>query len=176
MLFPPQTSNSLSELPDLLASPVATPHTTGLSPEIPTQISTPGGTTVQGVISTAFGENDPDARLIDIRDETWAVIVSSAAGASITGLQNPTPKSRCYLIKRAGTQDQDGLLRVQFDIIHGSEPLQPLMKEVLGMYRNLALLARVRNVVDPVKGTLPLHVAAVKKAHAALCRTMGYGG
>ena len=175
VLFQSPTLASVPELSDL-SSPVSTPYTTGLSPEVPTHISTPGGTAVQGATSTPFGENDPEARLIDITDETWAAIISSDAGVPTADLQNPVSKSRSYLIKRAGTQDQDGLLPIQLDIIRASEPLQPLMKEVLGMYRNLALLARVRNVVDPVKGTLPIHVALVKNAHAALCRTMHYGG
>ena len=166
----------VSELPDLLATPVSTPHTTGLSPEVSTHISTPGAASAQGAVPAAFGDNDEDARLIDITDETWAAIVSSANVKSKVDSVDTKTKPQGYLIKRAGTQDQDGLLLVQVNIIHGSKPLQQLLKEVLAMYRNLALLARVRNVIDPVKGTLPIHVAAAGKAYAALCKSMRYGG
>ena len=176
MLFPSRIPNSISELPDSFASPVSTPHTTGISPEVPPYISTPGGTAVQGATPTAFGETDPEARLIDVTDDSWAALVDINATASLKDLGDSMTKSRCFLIKRAGTQDQDGFLATQIDIVYGLEPFQPLRKEVLGMYRNLALLARVRNIVDAVMGILPIHVATVKKAHAALCRTMRYGG
>lgn len=79
-------------------------------------------------------------------------------------------------MKRAGPQNEDGLLPLQINIVRDPESQPGRMKELLGIYRNLALLARVRNVVDPVKGILPTHVATAKTAHAALCTTMYYGG
>jgi hypothetical protein len=67
-------------------------------------------------------------------------------------------------------------LPLQINIIRDPEFQHERMKELLNLYRNLALLARVRNVIDPVKGTLPIHVATARKAHTALSRTMDYGG
>lgn len=39
-----------------------------------------------------------------------------------------------------------------------------MLREVLSMYRGLAALARLRGIVDRVKGVLPWHVAAARKA------------
>lgn len=79
-----------------------------------------------------------------------------------------------YLVKRAGPRDEDGLIPLGVNLVHGQKPYKAVLKEVLGMYRNLGTLARVRGVVDPVKSVLPLHVAAARKAWKMLVETMRY--
>lgn len=79
-----------------------------------------------------------------------------------------------YLVKRAGPRDEDGLIPLGVNLVHGQKPYKAVLKEVLGMYRNLGTLARVRGVVDPVKSVLPLHVAAARKAWKMLSETMRF--
>ena len=47
-----------------------------------------------------------------------------------------------------------------------------LLREILGYYRGLGTLARVRGVVDSVKDVRPWHVAAAEKAVKALYMLM----
>lgn len=178
-LFPPSVPFTVTDPSDLLTTPTPTPHATGQSPDATNHNQTPGTIGPQGALSAASVESDADARLIDIVDETWAAIMHSAKVQMEpkTSAEDPVEakaKPRGYLIKRAGTHDEDGLLLVQVDIVHGSEPQQPLLLQILTMYRNLASLARVRNIIDPIKGTLPIHVAAAGKAYTALCKSMRY--
>ena len=73
-----------------------------------------------------------------------------------------------YLLKRAGSRDEDGLIPVGVDIIHAQKDKEGLLREVLGMYRDLALLARVRGLVHGVNGAIPWHIAVARNASEAL--------
>ena len=122
----------------------------------------------------AFGDHDAEARLFDVTDESWGVVATR-------GIRDPcAPSEYCpalasgYLLKRAGPRDEDGVVRVGVNIIHGQKPYRPLLKAVLGMYRNLGLLARLRRIADPVRGLEPLHIARVRKAHHIVNGTMHY--
>ena len=172
MLFSPRNL-LFPSIPDFLTSPDATPYTStgALSPDVSAHVSTPGGTVVTSVL-----ENDPDARLIDITDEAWTIVTETPARDMTQGSSHPLPISVGYILKRAGTQNEDGLLALLVNVIRDQEPRQKQMKELLSMYRDLAMLAKVRNILDPVKSILPIHVATVGEAHKALCRTMQYGG
>lgn len=82
-----------------------------------------------------------------------------------------------YLLKRAGTRDEDGLIAVEVDIVHGDlKGKETVLKEVLSMYRGLAALARLRNVVDRVTGVLPWHVAAARRAGDGVNSLMSWNG
>lgn len=175
-LIPSTTPNVVTETPDLLATPVSTPNTTGHSPDGSTLLANVGNLGAQTAQPASSAENDAEARLIDVTDETWVAIVSDVGGHISADPAEPNANARGYLIKRAGTADDDGFLPVQVTIVHGSKPRQPVLKEVLSMYRDLSALARVRNVIDAIKGTLPIHVAAAKKVHTALCKSMRYAG
>lgn len=115
---------------------------------------------------------DSEARLIDITDETWGVVMDGPLDDHIT-LSNQCPSiASGYLVKRAGSRNEDGLITLSVKLVHGQKPYRSVLKEVLGMYRNLGTLARVRGVVHPVKSILPLHVAAARNAWKAVSRTM----
>ena len=176
-----ETHSHLSErAANALATPGATPLPNAPSPEVgstPTagsiQVSTPPA-------SNAFGDShDADARLIDITDETWGVIMSTTLLSSSNSLlameHSCKPLASAYLIKRAGPRDEDGLVRIGLNFLSGQMGHKMVIKEVLGMYAGLGLLARVRGAVDEVRGLVPLHVAAARKAHAVVNATMRYG-
>lgn len=160
-----------------LATPDNTPQANAPSPDISGLGSTPGGATQVSTPppGTSFGDHDEEARLIDISDETWGVTIKTSV-RDLCIASDHCPALACgYLVKRAGPRDEDGLVRMGVSVIHGQTPPRPLLKAVLGWYRNLGLLARVRGISDPVKSLVPYHVAATNKAHAAVTATMRYG-
>ncbi len=162
--------------PGLLATPGATPQTNAPSPDISGLGSTPAGNAAPVGTPPAnaiFGDHDSEARLIDITDQTWGIVMDG----TLDDLSTPDKSASLasgYLVKRAGPRDEDGLIPLGVNLVHGQKPYRALLKEVLGMYRNLGTLARVRGVVDPVKSVLPLHIAATRKAWKALSGTMRY--
>ena len=160
------------------------------------QILTPGGTSpnVNNTPSRAaqnppatpsangFSENDPSARLVDIVSQTWAVI-------SPDPIPDPCkPRGQCspilasgYLLKRAGTEDRDGLISLGINLVTIVTPKGELgdyqaqsktLKEVLQIYSDLATLARLRGLEDWQTGVLPWHLAAARKARKAVTRCM----
>lgn len=160
-----------------LGTPDNTPQANAPSPDISGFGSTPGGATQVSTppTITAFGDHDEEARLIDISDETWGVTIKASVEDLCIASDHCPAVAYGYLIKRAGPRDENGLVRMGVGVIHGQSPQKPLLKAVLGWYRNLGLLARVRGISDPVKSLVPYHVAATNKAHAAVTATMRYG-
>ena len=170
----------------LLATPGNTPQSNAASPDISAFGTTPGGAAQVSTppSSTALADQDAEARLADVTNETWGVIISST-------LQNPPlpdsaissicPALACtYLMKRAGPRDEDGMIRIAVDILHGQAGHKAILKEVSAMYSGLALLARVRAMRDGeaakhVECILPCHVTAARRGHVAVSATMRYG-
>lgn len=186
--FPAQESTN--RIPELasgsLTTPGATPQSNAASPDISGFGATPGGAAQVSTPppNTAFTDHDADARLIDMTNETWGVLMNSPFETS--SLPSTTYSDSCpalasaYLIKRAGPRDEDGLTRVAIKVLHGQTGHRAVLKEVLGMYAGLALLVRARSMENaeaggPAKGLLPYHVAAARRAHAAVTATMRYG-
>lgn len=181
LAFPPSivVASNNSEL-STLVTPGSTPFTSAMSPDVSAPVSSPAGATAQAgtpVPVTTFGDPDVEARLVDVADESWGVIMDRSIDDLSIASKKATAIGAGYLIKRAGPRDEDGLLPMAVQVLHTLNPYRPLMKEVLAMYRDLATLARVRGITDPVTGVLPWHLAAADKAHAALNSTMdGFEG
>lgn len=148
---------------------------THVSPEQPSNAATPAATATAAnaaTPTTAPFESDAEARLIDVTDETWGVITASKSEDIEADLISNTPLLSGYLVKRLGSRNEEGLLICGVHLIYAEEATETLLKEVLGMYRCLGLLARTRSIVDPVRSILPWHVAASTKALAVLEATM----
>ena len=172
-----QTSSS-DIAPALLMTPGATPQTNTPSPDISGLSSTPAGNTAQvgtPPANAAFGDHDSEAKLVDITDETWGVMMDGILDDPLTLSDSCASLASGYLVKRAGPRDENGLIPLSVNLLHGQKPYRGVLKEVLGMYRNLGTLARVRGIVDPMRSVLPLHVAAARKAWKAVSETMRYG-
>ena len=117
---------------------------------------------------------DPSAKLIDITDSTWHLILPNF----LTDLLLPRQICRSlmsgYLLKRGGVRDENGLIPAQVHLMHVPPTAQKaidyeaLLEEVLGMYAALGTLARLRRIVDPVRSVVPWHVAAARKANAGV--------
>ena len=169
-----QFPNSASGLVPAL-TPSATPTVATFSPEQSGYSTTPGANTTAANPSTPTAvsfDNDVDARIIDITEETWGLTTGSTFDHPNVTSDISSPLFSGYLIKRMGARNEDGFLTCGVKLIYAQRPCEALLQEVLVMYRCLATLARIRGIVDPIKSILPWHVAAAKKAHAALRATM----
>jgi len=181
-LLPPSISvapNVLAAQSSVYTTPVSTPQASIFSPE-PGSVSTPARDSGPANAPTPNDSNaelkiDADATLVDITDQTWGAILSHRLNNSRSLLEfNPTLISG-YLIKRSGATSSDVPVVIEVNIVHSEvypRMLDPLLREILGLYRGFATLARVRGCVDPVKDGRPWHIAAVEKGVQALYMLM----
>lgn len=181
-LLPPSISvapNVLAAQSSVYTTPVSTPQASIFSPE-PGSVSTPARDSGPANATTPNDSNaelkiDADATLVDITDQTWGAILSHRLNNSRSLLEfNPTLISG-YLIKRSGAAASDVPIIIEVNIVHSEvypRMYDPLLREILGLYRGFATLARVRGCVDPVKDGRPWHIAAVEKAVQALYMLM----
>lgn len=58
------------------------------------------------------------------------------------------------------------------NLLHAQKPYHVQLKDVLDMYHGLGTLARIRGLVDPVRGVLPWHMAAAVNARSGLDRML----
>ena len=161
-------------------TPVSTPQASQTSIVSPDNPNTPARDTAANAATPVENpvEPDSDARLIDYTDQSWGAVLSHRLNNSNSLLElNPALISG-YLIKRGGTNSDDPPILMEVNIVHCEVVGNPrtfhegLLREVLGYYRGLGTLARVRGVVDPVKDVRPWHVAAAEKAVKALYMLM----
>jgi mediator of RNA polymerase II transcription subunit 13 len=181
------------------STPVSTPQP-GVSPD--QHGLTPSATPSE----SADPSSDPDARLVDVTDETWGAILSHRLHNShstvdyrpalISGLlvkRGPAlPTSRGPLVvsinilwvgavggTRAATSAFPATPGAGDGVSPGTErssssmswtstaqsrsTAENLLKEVLGQFRGLGLLARLRGVRGCRHGVVPWHVAAARK-------------
>lgn len=120
-------------------------------------------------------DHDAEARLVDITDETWGVIMTHSTDDLCVPSKYSKSLASGFLVRRAGVRDEDGLIRLAVGLVYGAQPLRPTLKTVLDMYRALGLLARIRGVVDESTGMLPSHVAAARKTRSVVGASMKYG-
>jgi mediator of RNA polymerase II transcription subunit 13 len=156
-------------------TPVSTPQASQsslFSPDTPSREQPP--TTAATPVEAPPSEPDNNSRLVDYTDQTWGAILSHRLNNSNSLLEfNPALISG-YLIKNGGTTAEDPPVILEVNIIHAEVAGNPrtfhesLLREILGYYRGLATLARVRGVVDPVRDGRPWHIAAAEKAVKAL--------
>ncbi|KAK4579863.1 mediator of RNA polymerase II transcription subunit 13 [Recurvomyces mirabilis] len=145
--------------------------------------------------TAASGETDPDAHLIDLTDETWAVLFSTTTSQSLTHQlskqQNPSPLCSGALFKRGNSdlpEASSGHLpsigvslywtiqvRPSGAVDEGSvRQAEMTLREVLRMFRNLSVLSRARGLVASSGKELgmcvPVHVCMAVRGAEALDR------
>lgn len=158
-----------------VVTPASTPQPSQSSiadastPTRDTHASTPGENTA---------EPDSDSCLVDYTDQSWGAVLAHRLNNSNSLLDlNPALISG-YLIKRGGTNLDDPPITMEVNVVYSDVVGNPrtfhesLMREVLGYYRGLGTLARVRGIVDPVLDCRPWHIAAAEKAVNALYMLM----
>lgn len=154
----------------MYASPVSTPLANATSPELLSHAPTPGaGPTSSG---DQHIDTDINARLINSTDETWGVILAQPLNSAASMFEYRPALASGYLIKRAGARDGDGLVSMGVNLLHAQKPYHVQLKDVLDMYHGLGTLARIRGLVDPVRGVLPWHMAAAVNARSGLDRML----
>ncbi|RKF83396.1 Mediator of RNA polymerase II transcription subunit 13 [Golovinomyces cichoracearum] len=121
---------------------------------------------------------DTNARIIDSTDQTWGAILSHRLNNSNSLVEINLALISGYLIKRGGLNSDDPPAILEVNIVYGEIFGNPrtfhetLLKEILGYFRCLATLARVRGIIDPIREICPWHIAAVEKAVKALYTLM----
>ena len=143
------------------------------SPEPTTQGGTPGGWTSTSVAATPSEASDRQSSLLeDIRDACWGVAVASPLKYPKPSNGAATVLSESYLIKRTTAESGGRAAIVAISFIHC--PGSPLTwaKELLSMYRGLAVLGGHRGVIDASTQILPIHAAAAIKAHDRITKDM----
>lgn len=179
-LLPPSVSLSLNgNTAYSIVTPVSTPQASQLSILSPDTVTPPS----REVLSVATpveapAEPDNDARLIDYTDQSWGAVLSHRLNNSNSLVVTNPALISGYLLKRGGTNIDDSPIVMEVNIVHTELVGNPrtfhesLLREVLGYYRGLGTLARVRGVVDSVNDVRPWHIAAAEKAVKTLYMLM----
>ncbi|KAI1006160.1 hypothetical protein K3495_g2060 [Podosphaera aphanis] len=180
-LITAQTEPSLKMLPNPILKGVGgTPHPVSTTPTLKSSGSQLTSRTSDNALTTvdAPSEPDVDARIIDHTDQTWGAILSHRLNNSSSLVEVNLALISGYLIKRGGINPDDPPIVIEVNIVYSEVTGNPrtfhecLLKEILGYYRGLGTLARVRGTVDAIKDVRPWHIAAVEKAIKALYMLM----
>ncbi|KAI9682368.1 MAG: mediator of RNA polymerase II transcription subunit 13 [Caeruleum heppii] len=152
-------------------TPVATPQPNVQSPEQSAATPSSGHGHAGGHTEPAL-EMDDNATITDMEDEVWAVVLSHRSHVHDSVVEHRPALASGYLVQRMGSGADEAPMALGVDLLHGSRPYEPLLREILAMYRGLGDLARIRGVTDGSKGVLPWHIAAAAKAQEALGQMM----
>lgn len=160
------------------STPVATPS--AASPDQSGNAPTPtSGANAPISASTPEGppETESEFTLADISDESWAVILSHRLNSSPHLTEYRPALASGYLLRRKGPTDGDGVFATTINLIYAqrpppssssSPPCESLLKEILGMYHDLGILARIRGTQCVQRNALPWHIATAIRAQELL--------
>ncbi|KAL8715726.1 MAG: hypothetical protein Q9220_000393 [cf. Caloplaca sp. 1 TL-2023] len=166
----------------------------------PALTTTPGRSSTNNLPGTpsaptsGFTDHDSSARLVDIVSQTWCFISPIPIPDPYLHAPHLAPVAMSgYILKRRGTDEEDGLVSLGVNLIaldvsrssatssqktgsdNGKTQQEKMLREVLGMYSDLAHLARLRGTEEWKEGVLPWHVAAARKAVGAVRGCMRWG-
>jgi len=169
------TTNNPNTQAALYTTPISTPQPIILSPEQAVPAATPasGNGPINALTPTDnVIDIDPDSSLIDVTDETWGVVLGHRIHNTMSLTDRRPGLASGYLIKRAGRQDEDGMVAMCVNLLHIDQPYTPQLREILAVYRGLGTLARLKGLADPIRSVIPWHVAAAVKAQEVLSSVM----
>lgn len=173
LLIPMSVFNAQSS-----STPDATPS--AASPDQSGNTSTPtSGGNAPYSASTPEGslETESEFTLTDVNDESWAVILSHRLNSSPHLTEYRPALASGYLLRRKGPTDGDGVFATTVNLVHAhrppsspspSLPYESLLKEILGIYHDLGILARIRGTQCVQQNALPWHIATAIKAQELL--------
>ena len=157
-------------------TPATTPQGTTMtvSPDTSTALNAPP-TPAPSDSAAAIVENDAEAHLVDLTDESWAMLCSAAYPRKI----NPTAVASGALFKRGEASVDPGqprphLLSLALDVLwtvqvrpNGNvdegnvKQSEMTLREVLRLYRNLSVLTKARGITSAAEETAsPVHLVA----------------
>lgn len=169
-IFNPQTSST----------PVATPNASGnvFSPDqsgsAPTPPSGGNAPTNAPTPTEPTLEAETESVLTDICDESWGVILSHRLNNSPHLTEYRPALASGYLLRRKGDTDGDGVYAMTLNLIYTQRPssCEAILRETLGMYRDLGTLARARGTRTVQRNTLPWHIATAVRAQEMLSHVL----
>ena len=167
----PMTSSVLNA--QFSSTPASTPNPSAniASPEQSGNAPTPSAAYNAPTPTEPSMEPDSEAVLLDISDESWAVVLSHRLNSSPHVTEFRPALASGYLLRRKGSADGDGVFSVTVNLISSQRPSsthEATLKEILGMYRDLASLARARGMRSAQSNTLPWHIATALRAQELL--------
>ncbi|KAJ5671749.1 hypothetical protein N7507_000876 [Penicillium longicatenatum] len=159
--------------PHFSSTPVSTPNPSVsiASPEQTGNAPTPSAAYNAPTPTESSLEPDADVVLTDISDESWAVTLSHRLNSSPHVTEFRPALASGYLLRRKGVTDVEGVFTMTANLIHSQRPAalhEALLKDILGMYRDLASLARARGMRSVQGNTLPWHIATALRAQELL--------
>lgn len=159
--------------PHFSSTPVSTPNPSVsiASPEQTGNAPTPSAAYNAPTPTELSLEPDSDVVLTDISDESWAITLSHRLNSSPHVTEFRPALASGYLLRRKGITDGDGVFTMTANLIHSQRPAslhEGLLKDILGMYRDLASLARARGMRSVQGNTLPWHIATALRAQELL--------
>lgn len=159
--------------PHFSSTPVSTPNPSVsiASPEQTGNAPTPSAAYNAPTPTELSIEPDSDVVLTDISDESWTVTLSHRLNSSPHVTEFRPALASGYLLRRKGITDGDGAFTLTANLIHSQRPAsshEALLKDILGMYRDLASLARARGMRSVQDNTLPWHIATALRAQELL--------
>ncbi|KAE8319843.1 mediator complex subunit 13 C-terminal-domain-containing protein [Aspergillus transmontanensis] len=169
-IFNPQTSST----------PVATPNASGnvFSPDQSGTAPTPpsGGNAPANAPTPTEPtlEAETESVLTDICDDSWGVILSHRLNNSPHLTEYRPALASGYLLRRKGDTDGDGVYAMTLNLIYTQRPssCEAILRETLGMYRDLGTLARARGTRTVQRNTLPWHIATAVRAQEMLSHVL----
>ncbi|KAI9882797.1 MAG: hypothetical protein M1823_005460 [Watsoniomyces obsoletus] len=166
----PFTLNSFPTAGAAYGTPASTPLPNVQSPD--PLGSTPGSAHLSTIMInlTEPVTDGEGATLIDIRDETWAVVLAQRLRMSHSLVEYRPALASGLLVKRGGTDDEAECISV--NIMLALRCPETSLTEILAMYRDLNVLARFKGVTDPCNSVLPWHLAMAIKAQETLSSLM----
>ena len=165
-LIPPAVRVSPGAAAALNSTPASTPQPSILSPEqsgnppTPASAPTPGDATAES----------SDGVLVDTLDQTWGCVLSHRLSNSTAPAPLEPSLFSGYLVKRGGTGAEDPPVAMEVNLLYSDgnpRHHEGLLREMLGHFRALGTLGRVRGV-SGVADVRPWHVAAAEKGVRAL--------
>ncbi|OJJ45497.1 hypothetical protein ASPZODRAFT_134172 [Penicilliopsis zonata CBS 506.65] len=149
--------NALS--PDPLGNAATTPTNSGNNP---VNAATP---------TDGLPEPESESLLTDICDESWALILSHRLNYSPHLTEYRPALASGHLLRRKGPADNEGVFAANVNLVYTQRPYTSydlLLREIIGMYRDLTTLARARGTRSAQRSTLPWHVATAVRAQELL--------
>ena len=125
-----------------------------------------------GTPTEAGVELDADATIVDVMDDVWALILGHRWRNSHSIVDFQPALATGLLVKRGGPHDEGPPTCLGVNVLQAQRAYEPLLREMLGVYRGLSTLARFRGTEDPVTSVLPWHIAAAVRAQEALSSLM----
>ncbi|KAI9801323.1 MAG: mediator of RNA polymerase II transcription subunit 13 [Phylliscum demangeonii] len=133
-----------------------------------------------GTPTDGGADTEIHSTLVSTADEVWGAILSHRGQHSHSAVDHQPALASGLLVGRGGVldDDDDRPVCVAVHLLHTSQPAaEPLLREILTMYRGLNVLARWRHGPDLTTTTrssrvLPWHVAAAVTAQEALSLLM----